>query len=114
MADDITIKAGDTEPLPLTIAATGLTDLTLLTSATLYARRSGSSTNHVTAGALTVPDTGELTLMFDPLGAKVGGGNAFDAPGVYKCYVKAVWNDADITRHPGEGHITVTATEAYE
>jgi len=114
MADSITIKAGDTEPLALTISATGVSTLDNLTAAVLYAQKLGASSAHVDGGTLTVSDSSTRTLAFDPVGQKSGGGDAFDAPGVYRCYVRATWSDADITRHPGDGWITVTVTPTYE
>jgi len=112
MADTIYIRAGDTEPLILSLSATGLTDLTDLTTAVLYARKKGATTNHVDGG--TLAKTSGLSLSFDPVGQKSGGGNAFDAAGQYECYILATWSDADTTRHPGDGEITVVVRHAYE
>jgi hypothetical protein len=114
MPDTIRLKPADTEPLVLTISATGLANLDDLTSAVLYARLAGESANHVTAGALTPSPSVTLGLVFDPVDAKLGGGNAFDAPGTYQCYVLATWNDGDTTRHPGRSWLTVIVEPGYE
>lgn len=110
------VRAGDTEPLEITVSAVGVTDLTAATNAVLYARETSGSTNHVTAGACTIPDTAEMVVSFDPVDAKVGGGNAFDAPGTYRCYVRITWSDGDTTRHPAkdDGTLDITVTESYE
>lgn len=119
MSQEITVRAGDTEPLTLAISAANLTDLTDLDTAVLYARKRGAVTNHVDGGALTVPDENELELVFDPLNQKNGGGNAFDEPGTYDCYVLATWDDGDETRHPpsdvdDDERLTVVVTESFE
>lgn len=110
----ITIRAGDTEPLPLTIDAVGLTNLDALDTAVLYARKVNAASNHVDGGALAVLVSADKSLTFNPVGQKSGGGNAFDAPGVYRAYVLATWNDGDETRHPGDGSLTITVAENYE
>jgi hypothetical protein len=116
MADTIYLRAGDTEPLTFTISATGLENLEGLDTATFYVRRLGQVANHVTAGALAVEDSDALSLTFDPVDAKVGGGDAFDEPGTYDCYTLATWDDGDETRHPGkeDEFLRVEVLENYE
>lgn len=98
----IKIRAGDTEPLEIPIDATNLTDLSGLSAAVLYMKKEGASTNHVDGAALTVASSSDKTLRFDPVNNKNPSGNAFDAAGDYRGYVKATWSDGDITRHPGD------------
>jgi hypothetical protein len=116
MADTIYIRAGDTEPVTFAISATGLENLEGLDTATFYARRLGQVSNHVTAGTLTVAVSADRTLTFDPVGEKVGGGNAFDEPGTYDFYALALWDDGDETRHPGKEteFLRVEVLENYE
>lgn len=111
---EIQIRAGDTEPLEIVLAATGLANLNQLTTATLYARLKGESTNHVDGVACSVIDSPNLTIQFDPVGSKNGGGDAFDAPGTYLVYVLAVWDDGDETRHPGDSDLLVRVKGNYE
>lgn len=110
----ISIKAGDTEPQIIQIDATDLDDLSNLASAVVYFRKEGETTNHVDGVALTVESSASRTLRFDPVDAKNGGGNAFDAVGKYLGYVVATWSDGDITRHPGNGWLAVNANPTYE
>lgn len=110
----IRIKAGDTEPLEFVLGAEGVTNLDTLASAVLYARKENSNSNHVDAGTCTVKSSSARTLLFDPVGQKDGGGDAFDAEGRYKCYIKATWDDGDITRHPGDEHVMVVVGKNYE
>lgn len=114
MSTTISVRAGDTEPVDVTISASGLSDLSDLDSAVLYARKAGSPTNHVAAGALTVADSSARKLTFDPAGKKVGGGDAFDEVGIYRVYVLATWTDGDQSRHPADSEITVDVRENYE
>ena len=109
------LRAGDTEPIDVTIGAAGLANLDSLTSAVLYARLEGAETNHVAGGAMSVKDSATRTLEFDPVGKKVGGGDAFDAPGSYDIYVLATWSDGDETRHPGgPNFLQLVVTENFE
>lgn len=111
---ELTIKAGSTELLTFTLAATGISDLDNLSSAVLYARDVTSGTNHVNGVAVSVLVSGDMTVTFDPVDAKNGGGNAFDEPGTYKLYLRATWSDGDITRHPDAGYITLTVEPNFE
>lgn len=111
------VRAGDTEPIDITIGATGLSDLDNLTTATLYARKQGAATNHVDGGTLTIKDSALKSLSFDPVGQKLGGGDAFGAgdDGLYDCYVLVVWADGDQTRHPsGPDFLELNVTENLE
>lgn len=110
----IVVKAGDTEPLKIVVGATGLVNLDDVQSAVLYLREVSVATNHVDGVALTVSDSAARELTFDPVGAKSGGGNALDAPGTYLGYVLITWDDADKTRHPGNGMLRVTVHRNYE
>ena len=114
MSQSITIRAGDTEPLTLTLSATGLANLTGASTVSLYARENSSLTNHVDGASCTIPDSTQLDVTFDPAGAKNGGGDAFDAAGVYDVYLLVNWSDSDQTRHPGSSFITVTVLENFE
>ena len=114
MATTINLRAGDTEPFDLTISASGLSSLDDLTSAVLYAKKAGAAANHVTAGALTVSDSATLTLTFDPAAQADDGGDAFDEPGTYRCYVLATWSDGDTTRHPDDSDLEIVVRENYE
>lgn len=103
---DLTIKAGDTEPITFTIDVTGVDNLDEVTSAALYAREQSADTNHVDGATLTVSDSANKEMSFDPEGSKSGGGDAFgtDDDGDYKVYVLVTWSDGDTTRHPGEDY----------
>lgn len=114
MADKITLKAGDTDPLELTISATNLENLDDLNEATIYIRDVNASTNHVTGEALAVESSSTRTLSFDPTGAKVGGGDALDAEGDYRAYILATWTDGTTTRHPGKGHRQIIVQANWE
>lgn len=114
MPQTITVRAGDTEPLDITIGATGLSDLTSLDTAVLHLRKDGAATNHVDGAALVVPDEDGLVVRFDPLDAKVGGGNALDTPGRYRGYVLATWTDGDETRHPADSELVVVVRGTLE
>lgn len=114
MPQTITVRAADTEPLDITLGATGVSDLTGLSTAVLYLRKDGASTNHVDGAALTVPDTSGLVVRFDPAGATSGGGDALDSPGRYRGYVLATWDDGDETRHPDDDDLVVVVTANLE
>lgn len=116
MADvtELPVKAGSTEPMAFSVGAGNLTNLDNLSSAVLYARDVTSGVNHVDGAALSVLDSAEKTLTFDPVDAKNGGGNAFDEPGTYKLYLRATWSDGDITRHPDAGYVTLTVEPIFE
>lgn len=109
-----TIKAEDTEPLEITVNAEGITNLDDLTSAVLYLRERSKTENHVDGATLTVSDSASRTLSFDPEDAKNGGGDALDTRGTYRGYVLITWSDGDVTRHPGEGHFSITVEENFE
>lgn len=113
MPQTITVRAGDTEPLEYTIGATGLANLDALTTATLILWRAGQQDNHVEA-AVDVADSAALLLRFDPVGAKVGGGDALDEPGQYRGYTRCLWSDGDETRHPAESDLVITVTSNRE
>lgn len=100
MPQTIAVRAGDTEPLDMDLSATGLTTLAASSSILAYFRKRGASLNHVDGVACAV--VSGLRIRFDPVGAKSGGGDAFDSPGLYYGHVKVTWSDADITRHPGD------------
>jgi hypothetical protein len=112
MPQTIKVRAGDTEPLELTIDATGLDNLDDLDAAVLYLRKSGESENHVDGATLSVADSATKTLAFDPVNAKNPSGDALDEDGTYSGYVKATWNDADITRHPADPDEDITVIVA--
>ena len=120
MAQSIGIKAGDTEPIRLTIGGmvngVALANLDNLSAATFYARKAGATVNHVTAGAMTVVVSADRSLQFDPVAQAVGGGNAFptDSEGIYHVVIKAVWSDTDQTRHPGLTYLKIVVTDNYE
>jgi len=97
--DPIYLRAGDTEPIEMNVAATGLETLAGATIV-IYFRKRGDSTNHVNGATCTV--VSGLTISFDPVGAKNPSGNAFDAEGEYRGHVKITHSDGDITRHPGD------------
>ena len=110
----IYLRPGDTEPVTITVDATGLANLAALASATLYMRLVGAATNHVEGAALTIADSATRTLRFDPVGAKAGGGDAFDAPGIYRGYVLLTWTDGDETRHPSHDWLVAVVGDTYE
>lgn len=114
MSTAIVIRAGDTEPLELTVNAAGLLNLDELDSAVLYMRAVGADTNHVDGAALSVVDSAAKTLRFDPVGAAADGGDAFDEAGRYRGYLLLTWTDLDETRHPDNGDLTVTVLSNYE
>lgn len=113
---DLTIKAGDTEPITFTIDVTGVDNLDDVTSAALYAREQAASSNHVDGATLTVSDSAEKEMSFDPVGNGPGGDNAFDTgdEGDYKVYVLVTWSDGDTTRHPGEDYRYWEIQENFE
>lgn len=112
------VRAGDTEPLEITVGATGVADLTDATTVVLYAREEDADTNHVDGATCTIPDTAEMVVSFDPAGNGPGGANAWDTgdEGTYECYVLITWADGDETRHPAaeDGTLKITVTEAFE
>lgn len=99
---DLTIKEGSTEPIEFTLSATGLADLTNLSSAAFYARKRGQSSNHVDGASMTVSDSANRKVQIDPSGNGPGGGDAFGdgSAGLYECYVAASWSDGNVTKHP--------------
>ena len=111
-ASVIELKAGDTSALGLYVGATGLSNLDEFSSGSLYASLAGTA--HVTAGEVTVSDSATKKLAFDPVGKKVGGGNAFDVAGSYKVHVAITWSDGRVTRHPGKGFLTLVAEDNEE
>jgi hypothetical protein len=111
------VRAGDTDPLAITVGATGLTDLDDLSSAELYARLEGAEVNHVDGAACSVLVSADLTLTFDPVGNGPEGADAFSTgdEGTYFCYVKITWSDGDETRHPAaEEEMRLDVVENYE
>lgn len=114
MPTQITIKEDDTDPLTFTIDATGISNLDNLSSAAVYARKVGASSNHVDGASASVKTSADQTVEFDPAGNAVGGGDAFDEPGEYKVYVKATWADGDVTRHPGDGFNWIIVESSFE
>lgn len=127
MPQTIQITAGDTEPLEGEVTAKAGAEVTSgdVSSAVLYARKANESSNHVDGASLTVDsvsstDNGDgtwdvaISWTFDPAGNQNGGGDAFDASGVYECYVLVTYSDGDETRHPGDGRITVRIQDNYE
>lgn len=110
----ITVRAGDTEPLTINVDATNLTDLANASSAKLYLRKAGESSNHAEASVTIV--SGAKKVTFDPAGAASGGGDALTEAGTYKGYVKITWTDGDVTRHPGDDDddLTITVTPNLE
>lgn len=114
MPRTIYVRAGDTEPLTITLSATGLADLTGISSATFYAREVGVTTNHVDGATLSIPDANELDVVFDPAGNGPSGADAFGEgdEGTYRCYVLLAHSDGDETRHPGRDSETLTLVVA--
>lgn len=124
----IKVRAGDTEPLELQMTATAGEEITTsdISSAALYARKVGASSNHVDGVALSSvtassTDNGDGTWAvtingtFDPASNKNGGGDAFDAAGSYDCYVLVTYTDSDETRHPGEeNQLHIVVAPNYE
>lgn len=110
------IRAGDTEPLEITIDAVDLDDLAEFASGALYARKSGASTNHVDGAEVTVADSAAKTVRFDPVGAGPAGADAFGIgdEGSYDVYVQITWSDGDETRHPGGTPLRLVVTESWE
>lgn len=114
------VRAGDTEPLEITVDATGLDNLDDLDSAVLYARIYGSETNHVDGATCSVASSANKTLTFDPTGNGPDSGLAFDLdvtkPTRVQCYVRLTWNDGDETRHPAkeDGSLDLWITPKYE
>lgn len=98
----IRIREDDTEPLELTVSAEGVTNLDAMTAAVAYFKRVGTEDNHVDGVVLSVASSAARTLRFNPVGAKAGGGNAFDTPGTYQGHLKLTWTGGAVTRHPGD------------
>lgn len=103
---DLNIKAGDTEPITYNVDLDGQDNLDNVSSAALYAREVDASTNHVDGATVTVSDSANKELEFDPVNNASNGSNAFDTgdESTYHVYTKITWSDGDITRHPGEGY----------
>jgi len=114
MAQNILIRAGDTEALTITVDAGNLSNLDNVQTAALYMRERGASSNHIDGASLTVTDSANRELSFDPVGAKVGGGDAFDVPGVFRGYVVLTHSDGTTTRHPSETDLGVTVIAGIE
>lgn len=97
------VRAGDTEPLVITVSAVGLTNLDNFTSGQLYARKVGEGANHVDGASIAVFNSALRQVEFDPVGNKAGGGDAFGLTdeGEYDVYVKITFSDADVSRFPG-------------
>lgn len=111
------VRAGDTDPLEITVGATGLGNLAALVSAEFFARLKDAETNHVDGAPLAVKDSANRVLEFDPVGAAVGSGDAFGvgAHGTYECYVLLTWPEGRETRHPaGPDFLELVVTEAFE
>ena len=115
------VRAGDTEPLIIDLdpdSDADFTDLDEVTTAVLYARKSGEIENHVTAGECTVSDSEAKLLSFDPVGQGPSDANAFDTgdEGTYDCYVLVTWSDGDTTRHPAkdDGTLRLDVEENFE
>lgn len=105
MADaDLELIAGDTEPITWTLGVTGVSNLDDVSSAALYARKQGASTNHVDGATVTVSDSAAKEVSFDPVGNGPSGNNAFDTgdEGDYDVYTMVTWSDGDTTRHPND------------
>lgn len=114
MSQIIEIREDDTEPLIIKIGARGVTDLSSLTVAALFMRRVGDQTNHVNGVSCPIYSSADLEVSFDPVGSKMGGGNAFDGIGTYKGYIRATWSDGDITRHPQDEDLVVKVRGHHE
>lgn len=115
----IYLKPGDTEPLEITVSATGLSNLDNIAGTNgvlVYARLRGAATNHVDGGDGTVSDSATKKVSFDPTAQAVGGGNAFAAAGTYEVYVKLTFSDGDEIRFPGknEENLRVVVDEDWE
>lgn len=114
----IRIRAGDTEPLEFTISAsqagTAIPNLDDVAEVVFYAQKRGAATAHVDGASASVASSPDRRITFDPVGAKNGGGNAFDAEGQYLCYALVTWTDGDTTRHPGGSDLVVDVRTNYE
>ena len=110
----ISIRAGDTEPLEITVGATGVSNLDNVSSVVAYFRASGVATNHVDGASCTVSDSANMKVTLDPVGSASGGGDAFADSGTYTGYLLLTWADGDTTRHPGSDWLTVTAAPSFE
>jgi hypothetical protein len=116
------VRAGDTEPLEITVGAAGVTDLDGLTSAVLYGRIDGEATNQIDGAACTVADSATMLLSFDPAGAGPSAADAWDLapaegePIHIRCYVLLTWSDTQTTRHPAaeDGTLDIYVTASYE
>ena len=99
MPQTIYRRVGDTEPIPMQVAATTLTDLAEATSIEAFFRRSGEEDYHVDGVQCDVVEG--LTIELDPADALVGGGLAFQEKGIYVGYVGITWTDGNVTFFPG-------------
>lgn len=114
---DYDFKVGDTEPITYNVGLTGESNLDNVSSAVLYARPRGGSTNHVDGATVTVSDSANKELEFDPVGNGPAGADAFkdnDDAGRYEVYTLITWNDGDTTRHPANGFRQWHARENFE
>lgn len=117
--DVLYVRAGDTEPLELTISADlidgdPLEDLDGLDVATLFVRKRGESTNEVDGASLSVVDSGTMRVRFDPVANGPDGENAFKEPGSYNGYIVALWLTGRETRHPGRTDLNIIVRPRYD
>ena len=113
MPKTIELWAEDTEPLEVTVSAAGVSTLDNVSSVAWYFTDEGG-TAHVDGAAGTVSDSANMKIQLDPVNAKSGGGNAFDAAGTYEGYAKLTWSDGDITRHPNGSSLFVVVNANQE
>lgn len=96
----IAIRAGATEPLEMQLTAEGLDDLESVVTARIFIQDEAEET-HVDGDLLTIVSSPDRIVRFDPVDAKVGGGNAFDEPGTYRAYIELTHIGGRTTHYPG-------------
>lgn len=103
LLQEIEIREDDTEPLEIVLMAAGEPiDLSGVTAAVVYFRKVGAAANHVDGATLTTVDAPNGVARLNPVGAKVGGGNAFDERGTYRGHAKLTLAGGAIMRNPGD------------
>lgn len=108
------VRQGDTEPIHIVVEATGLDDLSTLSTATIYLREENAASNFVDGASLSVASSAQKRLAFDPVSAAVGSVDATSVVGTYKGYVLLTFTDGDTSRHPAKEFLILKVTPNYE
>ncbi len=115
MARVLTIKRGDTQTWELTVKENGsAVDISGVSTANLYMRKHGATTNKIDGKATTVVDDGTMGLRgrinYLPIAADV------DEPGSFDAYFLVTWPGGTEARFPSDtSHVrAIVVTENLE